>query len=47
MQELRIMIVLLILNFEFLPLPEGLGSMGAIEKLFRRPKTSYVKLRPL
>ncbi|KAH8900487.1 cytochrome P450 [Thozetella sp. PMI_491] len=47
MQELRIMIVLLVLNFEFLPLPESLTSMEGIEKLFRRPKISHVRLRSL
>ena len=47
MQELRIMIALLILNFELMPLPEDLAGMDGIEKLFRRPKLSHVKLRIL
>ncbi|KAK3938644.1 cytochrome P450 [Diplogelasinospora grovesii] len=47
MQTLRIMIVLMILKFEFLPLPEELTSMVAVEKIFRRPKLCKVKLRAL
>ncbi|KAK0615083.1 cytochrome P450 [Bombardia bombarda] len=47
MQELRILIALLVLKFEFLPLPEKVASMEAEEKLFRRPKTCHVKLRAL
>ncbi|SPQ24085.1 98bcb0d1-d493-4b7c-8817-0a47768b614d [Thermothielavioides terrestris] len=35
--ELRIMVVLLILSFEFLPLPEDLRGMSAHEKVFREP----------
>ncbi len=45
MHELRIMVVMLILNFEFLPLPEELQSMAGVEKLFRRPKMCHVRLR--
>ena len=45
MMELRIMIVHLILNFEFLPLPEELANMAGEEKLFRGPRTCHVKLK--
>ena len=47
MQELRIIIVLLILNFDFRPLPGELASMEGVEKLFRRPRSSHVNLAPL
>ncbi|PHH71194.1 hypothetical protein CDD82_6682 [Ophiocordyceps australis] len=42
--ELRISLVLLILNFEFLALPEELGRMSAHERFFRRPDFPFVKL---
>lgn len=45
--ELRINIVLLILSFEFLPLPEELRTMSAHERIFRHPDAPYVRLRPL
>ena len=45
--EFRVFIVLLVLNFEFLPLPEDLRSMKATEKIFREPDMPYVKLRAL
>ncbi len=47
MLELKVMMVLLVLNFEFLPLPEELASMEGIEKVFRRPKMCHVRLRAL
>jgi len=47
MQELKIMIVHMILNFEFLPLPEEQSSMLAVEKIFRSPRVCSVKLRAL
>lgn len=47
MREMRIIIALLMLNFEFLPLSAELSSMAAEERLFRRPRTCHVKLRPL
>ncbi|GAB1316313.1 hypothetical protein MFIFM68171_06523 [Madurella fahalii] len=47
MKEMRIIITLMILNFEFLPLFAELSSMAAEERLFRRPRTCHVKLRPL
>lgn len=45
--EFRVFIVLLVLNFEFLPLPEDLRSMKATEKIFREPDTPYVRLKAL
>jgi hypothetical protein len=46
MQELRIMMVLVALSFEFEPLPEELNSMKAVEVMFRKPEQCYVKLKP-
>ena len=45
--ELRIIVVLVILNLEVLQLPEELRSMEASEQLFRRPKMPFAKLRVL
>ncbi|KAK4159853.1 cytochrome P450 3A24 [Cladorrhinum sp. PSN259] len=45
MMELKIIIATIMLNFEFLPLPEELASMAAIEKVFRKPQMANVKLR--
>ncbi|OTA97030.1 hypothetical protein M434DRAFT_27103 [Hypoxylon sp. CO27-5] len=42
--EFRIVVVLLILNLEFLELPESLRSMRASEKLFRRPEISFARI---
>ncbi|KAK0708046.1 cytochrome P450 [Lasiosphaeris hirsuta] len=47
MQELKIIMVDLMLNFEFLPLPEELSSMAAVERVFRAPRMCYVKLKAL
>lgn len=47
LRELRIIITLLVLSFEFLPLPEELSGMAAEERLFRRPRMCHVTLRPL
>lgn len=47
MRELRVIIALLMLSFEFLPLPPELSSMAGEERLFRRPRMCHVKLRPL
>jgi hypothetical protein len=47
MMELRIMVVLLVLSFEFLPLPEEYQSMAATEKVFREPKFPFAKIRAL
>ncbi|KAK4447384.1 cytochrome P450 3A24 [Podospora aff. communis PSN243] len=45
--ELRIIITTLVLNFEFLPLPEKLTGMEAYEEVFRKPRAAHVKLRAL
>lgn len=42
--ELRIAVVLLILNLEFLALPDDLKTMLGIETFFREPKKPYAKL---
>ncbi len=47
MLELRIIIAMLMLTFEFLPLPAELADMKAYESIFRQPKTVYVKLKEL
>ena len=47
MQELRIMLVLLVLSFEFLPLPEALNSPRGQQKVLRTAQQCYVKLRML
>ncbi|KAK7927364.1 cytochrome p450 [Apiospora marii] len=45
--EFRIVVVLLVLNFEIRELPQEYTSMSATEKLFRKPDVSYAKLRAL
>ena len=45
--EFRIVIVQLVLNFEFLPLPEKLATMAAKEKVFREPQMAYAQLKIL
>ncbi|KAI0160165.1 cytochrome P450 [Xylariaceae sp. FL1272] len=45
--ELRIIIVLLVLNFEFLKLPDELRTTHGIEKVFREPDKPYAKIRAL
>lgn len=45
-QELRITLTLLILNFEFEPLPEKYNSMGAHQRILRVPQQCYVRLKP-
>ncbi len=45
--ELRIIVVLVILNLEVLQLPEELRTMQASEQLFRRPKMPFARLRAL
>jgi len=37
----------LIMNFEFLPLPEDLDNMDGRETIFRTPKNTHVRLRVL
>ncbi|ROV89570.1 hypothetical protein VMCG_09950 [Cytospora schulzeri] len=45
--EFRIVVVLLILNFEFLPLPEELRTTSVTEKIFREPDTPYARVKAL
>ncbi|CAG9982756.1 unnamed protein product [Clonostachys byssicola] len=45
--EFRILITLLVLNFEFMDLPEDMKSMAATEKVFRQPEKPFAKLRVL
>lgn len=45
--EFRIVVVLLILNLEFLELPEELKSMAASEKIFRNPQMAFARIRNL
>ena len=47
MIEFRIMVVLLVLSFEFLPLPEEYKSMAAKEKIFREPDFPFARIRAL
>ncbi len=47
MLELRIIIATLMLNFEFLALPDKLASMAAEETVFRKPRTVHVRLKQL
>jgi hypothetical protein len=45
--EFRIAVVLLILNFEFLELPQELKSMLASEAIFRQPQKPFVRVKVL
>jgi hypothetical protein len=45
--EIKMVLVLLVLSFEFLPLPEELDSLAAVEKIFREPAFPYAKIRVL
>ncbi|KAI1359418.1 cytochrome P450 [Xylaria arbuscula] len=45
--EFRIAVALLILNFEFLELPEEYKTMRACESIFRHPEAPFVRIRPL
>ncbi|KAI1329839.1 cytochrome P450 [Xylariaceae sp. FL0255] len=47
MMQFRMVVTLLILNLEFLELPEKYKSMTATEKMFRRPDLAYVRVRVL
>ncbi|KAI1135339.1 cytochrome P450 [Hypoxylon sp. FL0543] len=44
MMELRIMIVLTVMSFKFLPVPPELNSFQAVEELLRTPQQCFVKL---
>ncbi|KAF9870960.1 cytochrome p450 [Colletotrichum karsti] len=45
MQQLRIFLVLLVWNFEFLPVPDDLNSRWGHQKILRPPQQCYVRLR--
>ncbi|KAF4820912.1 Cytochrome P450 monooxygenase TRI13 [Colletotrichum siamense] len=45
MQQLRIFLVLLVWNFEFLPVPDMLNSPWGHQKILRPPQQCYVRLR--
>ncbi|GAB1313437.1 hypothetical protein MFIFM68171_03647 [Madurella fahalii] len=47
MIEFKIVVVLLVLSFEFLPLPEEYKSMAATERIFREPNFPFAKIRAL
>lgn len=43
--ELRMLIVLIVWNFELLPVPEGLGTYHSINKITRQPQKCYLRLK--
>ncbi|KAG9580951.1 cytochrome P450, partial [Aureobasidium melanogenum] len=43
--ELRMLIVLIIWNFEFLPVPDKLGTYLAIDKITHQPQKCYLRLK--
>ncbi|KAI0470242.1 cytochrome P450 [Xylaria cf. heliscus] len=45
--EFRIMVVLLILNLEFLELPGEFKNLRAVERIFRGPEAPYAKIKVL
>ncbi|KAK8071660.1 hypothetical protein PG996_005008 [Apiospora saccharicola] len=45
--EFRLIVVLLVLNFEFLELPDNLKTLKASEKVFRSPDMPFVRLQAL
>ncbi|KAK0611972.1 cytochrome P450 [Immersiella caudata] len=47
MMELRIIMVTLVLNFEFLSLPEELAGLEGEEAVFRQPQKIFVRLKQL
>ena len=47
MVEFKLVVALLVLSFEFLPLPEEYKSMAAKEKIFREPNFPYARIRAL
>ena len=44
---LRVMVALIVLNFELLPLPGDLGDFTAMDVQSHRPVNTYVRLRAL
>ena len=47
MQDMRIMLVLLVLSFEFLPLPEALNSPCGQQRVLRTAQQCLIKLSAL
>lgn len=47
MMELYIMVVTLMLNFEFGPVTGVMGGMEGQETVFRKPKVAFVSLKSL
>lgn len=45
--EFRLIVALLVLNFEFLELPDDLKTLKASEKIFRSPDMPFVRLLAL
>ncbi|CAI6098782.1 unnamed protein product [Clonostachys chloroleuca] len=45
--ELRLMVTLLVWNFEFKPTPARLSGYEPVDGLTHKPKTSYVRLEPV
>lgn len=41
------MITLIVLSFEFDPVPRSLNSMRGVELMFRKPEQCYLKLKTL
>ncbi|KUI57025.1 Cytochrome P450 3A16 [Cytospora mali] len=46
-QQFRIMLVVMVLNFEYLPIPEELNSYDAFSKLTRSPCQCFVRMNPI
>jgi len=47
MLELRIVVTVLVLRFEFLSVPDELRSMDVDERIFRAPTMAYANLRSM
>lgn len=47
MYDLRVFVIILVLSFEFLPVPEEADDWAAEEAIFRYPKQAQLRLRAL
>lgn len=47
MLDLRVFVVVLVLNFKFLPIPDEQDSWAADEAIFQCPKQALVRLEAL
>lgn len=45
MQQLKIILFLLVWNFEFLPVPDALNCRYGVQKILRPPQQCFVRLR--